>query len=157
VFRPALWPTQLPIKWISGGPFPRIKLDGGVRLTTHPIYYRNQEWLGAIPAVPWRLHGVAGQLYFTFSTIVTVIVNYMEFHVKFRNCLWLVLLNWNSGRHTVNLCIFPHHSVCRVWIHNANVFDFHTLGNFIRVFNRKLNPLAHMRAYKTTLNRTDKS
>jgi hypothetical protein len=41
----------------TGSPFPGAKFGRGVTLTTNPIYFRGQEWVGAIPPLPLRCLG----------------------------------------------------------------------------------------------------
>jgi hypothetical protein len=52
VSRPAVGPTQPLVQWVPGVPSPGVKRGRGVTLTTHPIYCRGREWVGAIPPLP---------------------------------------------------------------------------------------------------------
>jgi hypothetical protein len=48
----------------TGGPFPAVKGGRTVTLTTHPVYFRGQECVGAILSLPLgACMVVAGQLY----------------------------------------------------------------------------------------------
>jgi hypothetical protein len=59
VSRPALGPTQPPV--LSPG----VKRGRGVTLTTHPhVVPRTRMSMRYIFSFPWRLHSVAGRLYF---------------------------------------------------------------------------------------------
>jgi hypothetical protein len=49
----------------TGGPFPGVNRGRGVTLTTHPYLVRKSRMRSCIFSPPWRLHGVAGQFYFT--------------------------------------------------------------------------------------------
>jgi hypothetical protein len=68
VSRPALEPTQPPVQWVPGVLSPGVKHRWGVTLTTHPIYCRGQEWVGAIPYLlsPLRLHPCVVRLLYLF-------------------------------------------------------------------------------------------
>jgi hypothetical protein len=52
VYRPALGPTQSPVQWVPGVLSQGVKRGRGVTLTTHPIYCRGREWVGAILPLP---------------------------------------------------------------------------------------------------------
>jgi hypothetical protein len=44
--------TQSLVQWVPGVLFPGVKRGRGVTLTTHPIYSRGREWVGAILPFP---------------------------------------------------------------------------------------------------------
>jgi hypothetical protein len=57
VSRPALWPTQPPVKWVPGVLSTGLKRVRGVTMTT-PIYCRGRKWVGAIYLSPCTSIGV---------------------------------------------------------------------------------------------------
>jgi hypothetical protein len=65
--RLALGPTQPPVQCVPGVLSSGAMRGWGETLTTHPIWCRGREWVGAIPLLPqeppWS---VAGLIYFTF-------------------------------------------------------------------------------------------
>jgi hypothetical protein len=70
--RPVLRPTQLPTQRVPGILFPGVKLGRGVTLTIHPhLVPRSRMTWSYISSPPWRLHSIAGQLYFTYFRLVT--------------------------------------------------------------------------------------
>jgi hypothetical protein len=52
VSRPALRPTQPPVQSVKGVLSLGANRDCGMMLTTHHIWSRSQEWVGAIPPLP---------------------------------------------------------------------------------------------------------
>jgi hypothetical protein len=69
VSRPALMPTQPPAQWVPEVLSPGIKRGRGVTLTTHPhLVPKSRMSRSYISSPPWRLHGLAGKLYFYFMT-----------------------------------------------------------------------------------------
>jgi hypothetical protein len=50
--RPTLGPTQPPVQWVPGVLSPGVKRSRCVTLTTHPIYCRGCERVGAIHPLP---------------------------------------------------------------------------------------------------------
>jgi hypothetical protein len=59
VSRPALGPTQPPVKWVPGVLSPGLKRGRGVTLTTHPhLVLRSSMSRRYISSSPKRLHGV---------------------------------------------------------------------------------------------------
>jgi hypothetical protein len=85
VFRPALRTTQPPIQCVPVGVLsPGVKPGRGVTLITHPrLVPRSIMSRGYISFPPWRLHGVAVQLYFTL---------YERIRRCFRRVLWVLHL-----------------------------------------------------------------
>jgi hypothetical protein len=58
VSRPAVGPTQPPVQWVTGGPFPAVKRCRGVTLTTHPHIMPRSVISRSCTSLPWRLHEV---------------------------------------------------------------------------------------------------
>jgi hypothetical protein len=71
VFRPAVEPTQLPVQWVPRVLSPGVKRGRGVTLTTHPIWCRGREWVGAIPP-----RCVVGLLYLLLLQTCSVVERY---------------------------------------------------------------------------------
>jgi hypothetical protein len=68
VSTPALRPIQPPVQWVPGSFPPGVKRGRGVALTTHPHLVTRSIMSRRYTSSPaWRLHGIAVQLYFTFT------------------------------------------------------------------------------------------
>jgi hypothetical protein len=58
----ALRPTQPPVQWVPGGPFPGAKRGRGVTLTTHPHLVpksrMSRSYTPLPPTLPWHVMGL---------------------------------------------------------------------------------------------------
>jgi hypothetical protein len=67
VSRPALRPTQPPVQFVPWLLSPEVDRGWGVTLTNHlDLLSRSRMSRTYNTSPPWRLHGVAGLIYFTF-------------------------------------------------------------------------------------------
>jgi hypothetical protein len=79
--RPALRPTQPPVQCLLGFLSPWVKRGRDVTLITQPyLLPRSKTSRRYTSSLPWRLHGLAGRLYFTdYTHCVTLYYIYVYF------------------------------------------------------------------------------
>jgi hypothetical protein len=76
VSRPALTPSQPPVQWVPRVLSSGVKHGRGVTLTTHPIYCRVHEWVGATHPLPpspsMACSGIALLFYNAYSCVLVL-------------------------------------------------------------------------------------